>query len=176
MKPNNANTFYQDIVGFFFNHFSNFEFFAGNPVHNECAYYHNYRKYGLSIVVVLPLTNIDDNNWAMTGKKIQISLKKTREKTTPHIIELTDTLITSNYHDRLRERIGILKELVDEIHQCQKCDSKAFLVPKTMRRNDTKRTWYVALWCPACHHYTWTTFGVGLKTRLHKNLQRIRTH
>lgn len=175
MKSNNAATFHQNIVGFFFNYFSNFEFFGGSPLHNECAYYYNYRKYKLSIVVKLPLEQIDDNKWDMTGKKIQISLKKTRSNTTPHLIELTDTIINDNYHDRLRERIGVLQELVDEIHECQKCASGPFLIPRTMRKNDLIRTRYVALWCPTCHHYTWTTFGIGLKTRLHRNLKKTRS-
>ena len=173
MKPDNALVFYQDIIGFFFTHFSTFEFFAGNPLHNECAYYYNYRKYGLSIVVVLPLVNITDSKWAMTGKKIKISLKKTSTKTTPHIVELTDTLITSNYYDRLQERISILRELIDEIHPCQNCSTS--LIPRTCRTNDLKRTRFVSLQCPSCHKFTSTTFGVGLKTRLHRNLKRTRS-
>jgi len=174
MTINNAVTFYQDAIGFFFNYFSNFKFFAGNPLHSECAYYYNYPKYGLSIVVVLPLINTANNKWVFTGKKIKVSLKKTRLKTTPYLVELTDTLITSNYHDRLRERIGVLQELIDEIHPCQHCG--ASLMPRTCRTNDLKRTRFVSLQCPSCYKFTSTTFGIGLKTRLHRNLKRTRSH
>ena len=175
MQKDNVAIFHENIVGFFFNYFSSFEFFGGIPgIHNECAYYYNYRKYGLSIVVNLPLVQIDDNKWDMTGKKIQISLKKTRVKTIPYLIELTDTLISPNYHDRLRERIGVLQELVDEIHPCQHCGT--LLTPKMCRTNDLKRTRFVSLQCPSCYKFTNTTFGVGLKTRLHKNLKKTRSH
>lgn len=174
MTTSNATVFHQDIIGFFFNYFSNFLFYEPRELFNECAYYHNHRKYGLSTVIFLPLMKIDNDQWEMTGKKIQIVLKKTRLKSIPYPVELKDTLITSNYHDRLRERIGVLQELIDEIHPCQHCGTS--LMPRTCRTNDLKRTKFVSLQCPSCYKFTSTTFGVGLKTRLHRNLKKTRTH
>lgn len=173
MAQQNAEVFQREIMGLFFAYFGNFILYEPRRIHSPFVYYYNYKKSGLSIVVFLPLVRNKDWQTEMTDDKIRISLKKTNDPSTPHLVELVDTRLIKGWEDRIRERVGILKELVEtEVHKCDDCN--VVKIPKTMRRNNLERTWFVGLQCPKCHKYTWTIFGRGLKTRLHRNLKRRR--
>jgi hypothetical protein len=167
-----AQIFLREIQGFFFSYFGNFEFYSPPDTMTNYAYFYNYRAYGLSIVVFLPIIRNKSGDLTLTQRKIIIALKKTGVKKRPYLIELTDTILTKNWQDRVRERISTLRELVAEIHKCKICD--AYQMPRVMRTADLKRTMFVQLQCPTCHKYTPTIFGRGLKTRLHRNLKRTR--
>ncbi len=173
MPHQDASVFQQEIMGFFFAYFSQFEFFKPMSSRTEYAYYYNYRAYQLSIVVFLPLIRNEDDQLELTDRRMRIVLKKTHHAKKPYLIELTDTLLTASWQDRIRERIGVLQELMAEIHKCDICS--VYKIPKISRTNNLKRTMFVSLQCPVCHKYTSTIFGRGLKTRLHRNLKRTRS-
>jgi hypothetical protein len=172
LKEDGVQIALREIQAFFFSYFGKFQLYTPRFSMKEYAYYHNYRAYGLSIVIILPIIRNLQGELEITSRRLMISLKKTGVDKRPHLVELTDTLLQKNWQDRVRERIGALQELVAEIHKCKTCD--VYQMPRVMRTTDLKRTMFVQLQCPKCHKYTPTIYGRGLKTRLHRNLKRIR--
>lgn len=173
MMDQNTKIFWQEIQQFFFTYFSKFSLYSPPYPNSPYVYYYNYRAYSLSIVVFLPLIKDRDGELKMTSRSVQIALKKTNDTKVPYLIDLTDTLLTESWEDRIRERIGVLRELITEVHKCGTCG--VYKIPRISRTNNVKRTMFVSLQCPTCHKYTSTIFGRGLKTRLHRNLKRIRS-
>ena len=170
MEKQDQSLFQEEIRRFFSTRFPAFKYYEPAGAGVNFAYYLNHLDPKLSIVISLPLRKDEAGRIKMTDRRIGIILKPTGTDKGTGSIELVDTIIDGTWPERLHDRINCLRELIAEIYSCPVCGQYPF--PQLCRTNDQKRTLFVALRCPDCHRYTSTTYGIGLKTRLHRDLKR----
>ncbi|MDA3815715.1 MAG: hypothetical protein PF549_05130 [Patescibacteria group bacterium] len=169
-----ASIFLEEIRKFFILNFP--DFIAVDPNNRTVRYlfYRNYRRFGLSIVVLTPvrLEGGEPKFIPASAMKITTELRITKTKRIVVALIGTEIHVGSDWERILKEKIETLVDLLKEIKQCDKCGD--FLVPKTNKRKDSA-TWFVSLHCRRCSEYRSTAFGIGLKKRLHKHLHRKKT-
>jgi hypothetical protein len=167
-----AITFLDEVKSFFVLYFPSFILVEPNDRTIRYLFYRNFRKVGLSIVILTPI-RIEKETIKFipaSAKKIAIELRVTKTKRT--VVALVGTEIHNEWKEILKEKIEALIDLIREIKQCDKCGE--FMVPRVSKQKKTG-TWFVSLHCRKCSEYRCTTYGIGLKTKLHKFIQRKRT-
>ena len=167
-----AAAFLKEVMGFFVQYFPSFIPVKPNARTVRYLFYRNFKKFGLSIVVLTPvrIKNEELGFIPASSKKIAVELRITKTKRT--VVSLVGTEIHGDWKRILKEKIEILLELLREIKQCDKCGE--FMVPRVNKQLKTG-TWFVSLHCRRSSEYRSTTYGIGLKTKLHKFIQHKRT-
>jgi hypothetical protein len=167
-----AITFLKEIKSFFTNYFPSF--IAVDPNNRTIRYlfYRNFKKFHLSIVVLTPI-RIKNGKLEFipaSSKKIAVELRITKTKRTA--VYLIGTELYGDWEKILEDKIKVLIELFKEINQCDKCGE--YMTPFVNRQKDTG-IWFVSIRCRRCGEYRNTTYGIGLKQKLHKYLRHKRT-
>lgn len=171
MQQHSAAELLRDISAFFFAYFGMFKLHNPTKTGGKYAYYFNYPNTRLSIVAFLPITIDKNGQPQIIDQNIAIALKITKSRDKQFLVEMEDVRMIDGWQDRVQERVGALKELVEtEVRRCDTC--QVVMHPKTMRRREPPHTKFVSLQCPICNKYSWTVFGRRLKTRLHTNLKK----
>lgn len=129
---------------------------------------HHYPKYGCKIVIELPYAVNTDGHVVMQGCLIQIYLKKTTV-TKDHHLYLKNIRIGKDTEHILQQRIALLQKLVLDTKKCPRCGQWMF--PHISHQKPPReKTRFVSFYCAQCDIFQPTTYGIGLKTELHRRI------
>lgn len=172
MRFDGAEYLLFNILTYFRNAHRNFGLYTPQkPFEQQFAFYHNYTKFGLSIVVTLPFTLDDAGKTKMSGAYFDIVLKKTSVRKRANLITLRSTLLSSDYCEHLDKKIAVLQKLILDSKKCKICGR--WMHPHvSYRKPPQEKTRFVSFYCQQCNAFTPTTFGIGLKSKLHKYLKK----
>lgn len=170
-----ANDFLKDIQEFFAKNFS--DFIAVEPNNRTVRYlfYKNFKKFGLSIIVLTPVRIGKDkklefipNSYMKIGTELRIT--KTKRVIIPLIG--TEIHLGSDWEKILKEKIDILIKVISQIKQCDDCGN--FMLPRVGKQKKTN-THFVSIRCRKCNKYKNLTYGVRIKQKLHRFIQKMET-
>ncbi|MFW5884784.1 MAG: hypothetical protein ACOCUF_00930 [Patescibacteria group bacterium] len=144
---------------FFAFNLSGYQLFFPKVLGVRCAFYKNFPEKNLSIVVFAPCVVVRGGLFEK-GKEIKALLKTTKG---PIRVVLKNTRVQEGWREVLFNKIQSLEALAGEIRRCNACGD--YYTPLTCKRGK-----FVSMKCFSCGRWSSTTYGTGLKTRLHKYL------
>ncbi|KKP78102.1 MAG: hypothetical protein A2271_02095 [Candidatus Moranbacteria bacterium RIFOXYA12_FULL_35_19] len=170
----NATEFLEEIRQFFAKNFPDFITIEPCDRTIRYAFYRNYNRQKLSIVILTPVKIENQELKFIPDSIMKIGTELRITKTKHTTIELigTEIHVNSPWEKILKDKIETLIDLLKEIRQCDKCGN--IMVPRTNQQKKTG-TWFVSMHCRRCSTYKNVTFGIGLKNKLHKYLVRKKT-
>lgn len=132
--------------------------------------YHHYAKFNMTIVIVLPLILDNKGELCICGNIFRIMLTDAAiHKTMPPLF-LRNTLLTNDWKKSINKKIAILTKLLRDSKRCTSCSQ--WMKPHiSQRKPPHEKTHFVSFYCRKCNVFTPTTFGIGLKTELHKYMK-----
>lgn len=162
----------EEIKNLFATHFPKFILVEPEGARTRYQFYRNFRNLHLYIIVFTPI-KIEDGKLVFvkdSEKEIDVELRISKTRKTS--VGLIGTRTQNGWQNVLSEKIEALEELLKYVFQCDNCGD--FMTPR-VSQNKKSQTWFVSLYCQNCRKWKSTTYGVGLKTRLHKHLRHQRT-
>ena len=164
-----ASRLLDEVKNFLDINFEGFKYFEPQRSSKKLVFFRNFEKPRLSIVIILPIIKDSKGGMIFSGKTIKTVLKTTKGK---ERIYLKDTLLKTgmtedNWKYVLGEKLSALKELVALVGHCRHCGSMT--IPTMCISKEGVN--FVSMRCPGCNRWKNTTYGIGLKTILHKNLK-----
>lgn len=163
----NPEQLVSDMQRFFEKEHPEFILFIPEPdSRKSVSFYAKYPKANASIVVY-PSIKIENGKMVFRTGKLSVMIFNL--KTRSMLFELKKTY-RKNWKKGISDKVKALKILIDDIKPCEKCGT----IPNIQRnfsRKDGKGTKFVSLYCEQCKRYKSTTYGIYLKTFLHKHLK-----
>ena len=133
----------------------------------EATFYRAYPERNLILNVHIPIIHNTPDSIHFAKKKLITVFVARNTKT---CLELRPSRIITGWESVLKEKIAIVKSTIDDMKRCIICND--YPIPKmsmTMKRN-AQGTKFVSYYCPRCRKYFNSTYGVYLKSILHKYL------
>lgn len=166
------STLLEEIKDFFTLNFPKFTLVEPEGGRTRYQFYRNFKDLRLYIIVFMPIKIEDGKLVFIKDSEKEIDIELRIGGTKKMSVGLIGTRTQNGWRSVLTEKIEALEELLRYVVQCDDCGN---LMAPRVSQNKKSQTWFVSLYCKNCRKWKSTTYGVGLKTRLHKYLKRQRT-
>lgn len=162
-----ASEFFSRVAALIKEHFPGQFRLRRNHPDQQAVFYRAYPEHNLILNVHTPIIHSSPDSIHFTKTKL---LTVSVARSTRICLELRPSRITTGWESVLREKIAVAQATINDMKRCIACNDYPYPKVSVSTKRNAQGTKFVSYHCPRCRKYFGSTFGICLKSTLHKYL------